>query len=371
MRIHIYTLRVKQRGGGSHQNLLVFARSLVRGGHEVTVHALFSEGNDPPSDIALQRERGDGRSFLDLQRYCARIMARDQSSADVFLVYGQALVWAGGMYKMQGGHVPVSVYLDSHLDSMKEAYRERGFLYRIKHVLWERTIGRLYSKRIDRYFFTSPYLLERFVCAGFPRDKSSLIANAFDFSGLEPKKEAETDIPMLLYVGRFSHEKGVDMLIDALSTLPDDLRWRAVLAGDGPERRELERMILAAKLSDRIRITGWQERASLAEEYARADVLVMPSRVPEPFGRSIVEAMHVGVPVIVPRVGGAAWVAGESGVVFENGIASSLATAIEKLLRDSSVRRTLGELGKKRARDFDVRVVGRALLRELVSLADA
>ncbi|MBI4093517.1 glycosyltransferase family 4 protein [Candidatus Kaiserbacteria bacterium] len=371
MRIHLYTLRLKQHGGGSHQNLMLFARALSKARHDVVVHALFAEGNDAPPDIHLVRERGDEHSFLTLQSFCASAMKRDETAADVLLVYGQALLFAAGMYRRQGGHVMAAVYLDSHLDSMKESYRDRSSVSRAKHLLWERTIGRLYVRSVDRYIAASPYLLERFARAGFPREKFVVIPNAFDFSDLSPKQSIDADVSTILYAGRLSREKGVDVLIDALHRLPRNMQWRAVLAGDGAQRGELEKMIAALKLSDRIRIAGWQNRAALAQEYASSDMLIVPSRVPEPFGRSIVEAMHAGLPVVVPSHGGAAWVAGEGGITFENGDSISLAAAIEKLLTGAALRRQRGEAGKIRARDFDVAVVGPMLEAELSNLVAA
>ncbi len=368
MRVHIFTLRLKENGGGSHQNLLCFIRALKRMGHRVAVHAMFENGNKPPPDVAIQSEKGEGLSFFALQKLAADAMRGVESSADVVLVYGQALMWAAGMYRSSFGRVPVAVYLDSHLDSMKEAYRGVSLLRRLFLRAWEILWGARYIKAIDRFFFVSPYLSEKYARFSIPREKQTVVPNAFDFLGSNPSVPRGT--PTILYVGRLSYEKGPDLLVDALSSLSSK-EWHARIIGDGPMRKKIEEQIRHYGLEKRIEITGWHDSATLSKEYAIADIFVLPSRVPEPFGRTVVEAMHAGLPVIVPKRGGAAWVAGEGGISFENGDPASLAHAIEKFLDDASLRRQRAEKGKERARDFAVTVVGPVLEAELSNLATA
>ena len=361
MRVHIFTLRLKERGGGSHQNVIAFTRVLKAAGHSVTFHTMFAD-NEPPADITVQCENAGGSSFFALQRVCAEAMKRSQSDADVFLVYGQALLWAGGLYR-KSGTVPVATYLDSHLDSMKEAFRGTGAFHRLTHFLWERVRGLSLARHVDRYLVVSPYLLERYARVGFPKEKCTVLPNAFDFR--EPERRAH-EVPCILFVGRLSFEKSPDLFVTALAHVHE--RWRARIVGDGPMRQEIEAHIRSLGLSGRAEIAGWKNTSELAHEYAAADLFVLPSRVPEPFGRTVVEAMHAGLPVVVPRVGGAAWVAGDASITFQNGDAASLCAAISQLLSDAEMRKALGEKGRVRAQAFAKEIVGAQLVAELQSL---
>jgi len=367
VRIHFFITSLRKGGGGSHQNVIAYVRMLRSLGHRVVVHTLLDEeSNDPPEDIVLFCAPQLGRSFLHMQRIVSSELTRFASEADIFFVYGQALLWGAGAYRKKG-KIPVVVYLDSHLDSMKEAYRSFGFLHRIKHRAWEVLCGLRLARNIDTYIATSPYLAERYVQSGFLRKKMVVVPNAFAFPpvGHVPP----SDICSILYVGRFSYEKGVDFLVDALS-LMKDARWRARIVGSGPERERILSMIKERSFADRIEVLPWLSAQELEEEYARASVLVVPSRVPEPFGRTIVEAMHAGLPVVVPRHGGAAWVAGKAGVTFENGDTSSLSDALCSLVSDLSHREALGRAGVKRADVFSSSRVGAQLVEVLQRLLD-
>ncbi|MBI4087897.1 glycosyltransferase [Candidatus Kaiserbacteria bacterium] len=352
MRIAFFVLSLNERGGGSHQNAATIIRDLRARGHDVDVHAMLKHGTLPP-DIAVQAERGDGLSFPELQRQCAEAMRSCEERTDVFLVYGQALTFGAGMYRLFGGVKPVTVYLDSHLDSMKEAYRGVSFFQRLKHLIWGKTYGLILARTVDAYAAVSPYLVERFVRFGFPRRAFTVVSNAFKFNPRTAPASLEEGAPMrLLYVGRLSFEKGLDVLFHALSLIPKD-SWRLRVVGEGMEHADLEHTARSLHIKEFIEIVPWMSQDSLVREYAAANALVVPSRVPEPFGRVIVEAMHAGLPVVIPKVGGAPWVAGGGGVTFTNGDEISLRAALVSL-QDEEHRLSLGVKGRARAAEFSV-----------------
>lgn len=108
----------------------------------------------------------------------------------------------------------------------------------------------------------------------------------------------------LLYVGYLRDSKGVRYLIDAMEHVSPDLDLKIV--GDGPRREELERRVVEKGLSDRVRFTGEVPYEEVTRSYASADVFVHPGTWPEPFGRTILEAMQAGLPVVATNVGGPA-----------------------------------------------------------------
>lgn len=99
---------------------------------------------------------------------------------------------------------------------------------------------------------------------------------------------------VLLYVGRLSPEKNIDLVISAYRELQVEQSFRAVrlvLVGDGPERQRLE------KLGSDIIFAGMQTGEDLSQHYASADVFVFASQV-ETFGNVVPEAMASGLPVL-------------------------------------------------------------------------
>jgi D-inositol-3-phosphate glycosyltransferase len=110
----------------------------------------------------------------------------------------------------------------------------------------------------------------------------------------------------LLYVGRFSPEKGLLDLIDALAyirPLLDPARVEVALVGRGPQGDELRQQIVAADLDQIVHIRDWVAQEELSTWYSAADALVLPSHS-EGFSRTIPEAMSCGTPIIGSRITG-------------------------------------------------------------------
>ena len=106
------------------------------------------------------------------------------------------------------------------------------------------------------------------------------------------------DAPVLLSLGRLHTSKAYDILLKALVDLPGVYAW---IAGEGPERDNLERLAAELNLTCRVRFLGWRtDRAALL---AACDICVFASRV-EPFGTVFVQAWAEGKPVIVSDTAG-------------------------------------------------------------------
>ncbi len=175
------------------------------------------------------------------------------------------------------------------------------------------------------------------------------------------------------YVGRLVPEKGVDVLIAALSGWNTD--WRLIVAGDGPERAPLEARVAAAGHGERVEFRGWVSSAALPDLYRSLDVLVLPSRTTrrwaEQFGRVLIEAMACGVACIGARCGEIPEVLGDAGVVVPERDASALRAALTELLARPDERARLGRLGRARvlAQFTNTHVAGQtvAVYRELAN----
>jgi len=157
------------------------------------------------------------------------------------------------------------------------------------------------------------------------------------------------DGPTLLFVGRLRYYKGLEVLIDALSALPD---VRLAVVGTGPMGDTWRRRAETHGVSDRITWLGDVAGDALPLTLAAADVFVLPStRRSEAYGLAMVEAMATGLPVISTELGtGTSWVNqdGVTGRVVAPGDARALATAVRELVGDAALRRRMGEAGRAR-----------------------
>jgi glycosyltransferase involved in cell wall biosynthesis/predicted metal-dependent phosphoesterase TrpH len=161
-----------------------------------------------------------------------------------------------------------------------------------------------------------------------------------DVSRFDPAKRVDGIFPgeiNVLYAGRLTREKGVDLLADAfLAARERDPRLHLVLAGGGPEE---------AALSDRLgghaTFLGWLEDEDLARAYASADLFVFASRT-DTFGQVILEAQASGLPVIAVGEGGPRELIedGRTGRLCVPEV-GALARAVVELAADASARRRL------------------------------
>jgi glycosyltransferase involved in cell wall biosynthesis len=171
-------------------------------------------------------------------------------------------------------------------------------------------------------------------------------------------------VKRFLSVGTTSHGKGLDDLVEAVRIVHANGRDVTVDVLGSFDSADYEVKILkqvrALGLVDALRFRGWREDSP--QWYAQADVVCCPSHA-ESFGRSVVEGMAAGRPVIATRCGGPeeTVVEGQTGLLVEPHDPRALAGAMERLVASPDLARTMGRNGRKRA----------CQLYDLVKCADA
>jgi glycosyltransferase involved in cell wall biosynthesis len=194
--------------------------------------------------------------------------------------------------------------------------------------------------------------LAAFARRSAPNQIIDVIPAGADVTGITPKTIYATRGGglRLLFVGRLVRERGLDVLIKALATLPLDLPWRLVLAGDGPEWTNLAGLAARHNIAERIEVSGWVKREDLPGIYRDADIFVLPSRI-DGTPNALLEAMAAGLPVIGTRVANTkeAVVEGTTGFLVEPEDVEGLAKAITTLANDTGLRGTMGQAGRTRA----------------------
>jgi len=222
---------------------------------------------------------------------------------------------------------------------------------RFERVLWE-FVRYIYSQ-CERVLAPSRAQVEDLAGRGFARERLGVLKTGVDVERFHPSRRSEAfrervgapaGTALLLYVGRVSKEKGLELLVEAhRSIIREGVSARLVIVGDGTYRPEME----AALGSDAF-FTGTLLADELATAFASADVFVFPSTT-DTFGCVVLEAMASGLPVVVTDGGGAKESVrdGETGFVARAGDAADFASKVARLASAPGTRRAMG----RRARD--------------------
>lgn len=182
-------------------------------------------------------------------------------------------------------------------------------------------------RRVDRFVTLSRASKELYVQHGYPTDRIDVVPNMIDPAFNPTPVDRETDGTRVLYVGSLIPEKGVEHLVRALDHLP--ARFTVRIVGDGPEAARLRRLAETIGVTDRVRFLGHVPYDDVLREYGRADVFVHPGVWPEPFGRTILEAMQAELPVVATDTGGPAETIPQSELLCPPGDPAGLADAVQ------------------------------------------
>ena len=199
-----------------------------------------------------------------------------------------------------------------------------------------------------------------------PTDKVDVIYNGvdaskFEFEWSEEERSAHraklalSEEKIVMYVGRFVREKGIQVLLNAASVvLAEEPNTKFLIVGGG-HRERLEKFVHWAGLENKVLFTGFMANRSLHQLYRCADVAVFPSLY-EPFGIVALEGMAAGASVVASDAGGLREVVlnDVTGTSSYAGDPASLGWAILKVLRDPVRAKRLQDAAKRRLRtDFD------------------
>jgi glycosyltransferase involved in cell wall biosynthesis/predicted metal-dependent phosphoesterase TrpH len=232
-------------------------------------------------------------------------------------------------------HTELATYAGLRADGMLEAVARAG-------------LGAFYSAP-ERVLSPSPAADGSLAELGIEGAKVGRWERGVDVERFDPSKADRDAYPgavKVLYAGRLSREKGVDLLADAfLRAHEADPRLHLLVAGGGPEEGELRR-----KLGDAATFLGWLAGEELAVAYASADVFLFCS-VTDTYGQVILEAGASGLPVIAIAEGGpAALVENRHTGLLCRPDADHVAGSLLQLAASPELRTKLGSAGVRSAR---------------------
>lgn len=162
------------------------------------------------------------------------------------------------------------------------------------------------ARHVAALVTVSVSLREALLRAGVAPESVSVLRNGVDLELFRPyeRRAARHSLqlrrPTMLSVGHLLEDKGHHLAIEALTELPDA---ELVIAGDGPQRAQLEAAARRCGVADRVRWTGTLPQTELARYYSAADVTVLASRI-EGMPNVVLESLACGTPVIATAVGG-------------------------------------------------------------------
>ncbi|MBV8357407.1 MAG: glycosyltransferase family 4 protein, partial [Deltaproteobacteria bacterium] len=178
--------------------------------------------------------------------------------------------------------------------------------------------------------------------------------------------------PYIFSASRFDlRHKAVDVLIAAFRLLaPEFPEVDLLIAGDGPQRTQIEEMIATCHLEARIYLLSSLPHDELWSLYKGALAFVMLSRMAEGLPLVFFEAMACGTPVIGTRTGGTPEIVihEENGLLVERNEPGEVAAAIRALLTNAARRETMGRYGYELAKCYDWRAVASRYLELYQSL---
>lgn len=238
-------------------------------------------------------------------------------------------------------------YLRTYEPGMPAAARLR---YRVRRELeWStRTRQKRVFDDLDAAVFVSDAVRRIYAAGGLAARENVVVHNLPPDSagGSDPetlRRRFDLDGPVVLFVGRWSLGKGAEELSRAWThvrgTQPDA---RLVIVG----RREASNVAE----HDGMVFTGPLPHDDVLGLMRLARLFVLPSRWPEPYARTALEAFAAGTPVIATRAGGNAEVVadGETGLLVPRGDVDALAAAVTRLLDDPALAERLGDEGRRR-----------------------
>jgi glycosyltransferase involved in cell wall biosynthesis len=221
------------------------------------------------------------------------------------------------------------------------------------------SIERWLDKFTDVYIAPSQYIASYGVRLGLiSSDRVYVVPNSIPLSPvptsaavlrlrgeLRSQLKVADDAVVILFCGRLERQKGVDVLLKALSRLDSNRPWILVVCGDGNLRAHLAKLALRLGIGERVRWMGWQ--SNLANFYAAADIYAMASRW-ESFGLVFLEAMHYGLPIVACNVQAVPEVVthGKTGRLSASEDPEELAINLAMLIGNEDRRRELGEAGR-------------------------
>ena len=311
--LHIIT---SSNFGGAEQYLLHLIKEQKRQGHKIYLYRLpFGQRDEEASalaDVDMQTHIFNSVSFRHLRRLCRFIRLEGIDIIHTHLAKASVL---GGL---AGRLCRKPVIATVHGMNSGKDYRFSTALIAVSHAVKE-------------------HLIQKGGCL----KPVYVVHSGIPDPACQKRDFMEDGTIKLLFAGRLSREKGLDLLIPRLASFRE-ISWSLTVAGEGSMRNELVELCSRLHIEKRVSFKGFvPDMSSLFLEH---DCLVLPSRK-EGFGLVIIEAFARGIPVLAAATGGITEIItpGSGGLLYDTSKESSFREAFEQLIE----RKSLIRLGRR------------------------
>jgi len=341
--------------GGVESHVRSLAREFAAEGHEVTVVTSRYDRRLPVEEsmegYRVLRTRSLGVLFRTPLDWGTGRAVRDLQADVVHMHYPPPLTSYFATRALRRTRVPIC--LTYHCDLFLD-----GVVGRLAAGLYQQVFVPPILDRVDRIIVhTKSYGSTSVMLRG---RELAVIPSVVDLERFRPGIDAHTlrtDLGLdgkriLAFTGRLVPHKGVDVILEALTLLPEDVVL--VVIGAGPRLPSLVGQARRLGISDRVRFCARVSDEDLPRYLSLADVFVFPSQNRlEGFGLAVAEAMAAGLPVVTADMPGVREVIepGREGLLAEPLIANDLATQVRRLVDDPALARRMGAAGRQRAEE--------------------
>lgn len=247
-------------------------------------------------------------------------------------------------------------YLIAQDMQLKGLFKRQRLAHRIgANVLAPKALKMIQDGDYSHIAFLSDAMRREFVRMGFEPKRSYIIPRGIDFPLAEDLDRPRTSPPVLLMASRVAEEKGYGVALQAARLLQrsrPDLNWELHIAGPGrPEYlAQLKAQAETGGIADRVRFLGMLKRDETLAAMRNATVFISASLWEEPFGRTNIEALACGVPLVAADTGAIREIVADSGgaVIYEKNDPNALTNALESLLASEDLRLQVAESGIER-----------------------
>ncbi|HEU0052311.1 MAG TPA: glycosyltransferase [Longimicrobium sp.] len=328
--------------GGLEHVVRALARVSISRGHDAQIAALLAAGEaDAHPFVAALRADGiphhvvtaGARGYL--AERAAVTALRRRLDAEVIHTHGYRADVVHGAFGRDVARV-----------STVHGFTGGGWRNRAYEAMQRRAL-----RAFDGVAAVSHPLGDRLVAEGVERERLRVIVNAWDGAGerldaaaARHRLDVAQDVFHVGWVGRLSHEKGPDVLLDAIARLTD-LPLVVTLVGDGAQRAALAARASHGELAGCVRLIGRVDDA--AALMAGFDVLALTSRT-EGTPMVLFEAMEAGVPIVATSVGGVPDALGGDALLVPLEDAGALAIALRAVHDDPAAARVRADLARRR-----------------------
>lgn len=332
--------------GGAEVYLHELSRRWVADGHRVTIFS-GNDGHSPRFErvdgVSLVRRGGFYLVYLwAFLYYCFRLKGR----YDVIIDSENGLPFFTPLYAQE----PVFLLIH-HVH--QEVFRKSlipPFSW-LAQFLEKRVMPLVYRK--TEVITVSPSSKAEIIMHQLTKKIPKIVYNGVNLDSYVPGKKTKN--PSILYLGRLTTAKSIHVLLHAIALLKNDLpNLSCTIAGDGPMRRQLEKLSVKLKIRENVKFLGKVSEEEKITLYQQAWIFVNPSLI-EGWGITTIEANACGTPVVASNVPGLRDAVSDtrSGMLVPYGNIPGFVLATSTILKDTLLRTKLSHGAINWAQQYD------------------